>query len=154
MRKKKEEEPTEQEAEKKFKLKLEIKSGVDGIDNYLQETSTHFIEFDIKLMRMLVESLHRQSESIIHNLFRITNSEDETIPTLDEVKAEDTFSKLKIIISNAKEVKQFCDESLAIIEDIDESITKIKESNKPPKIDNSKNIFEEIQKKKRQEKLD
>lgn len=150
MAKKREEELQQEDEQKKFKLLLEIKSGVEGIDSYIQETTKHFLEFDIKLMRSLIESMSAQSERVVANLFRITNQEDETIPTLDTEKADLTFSKLKTIVANAKEIQKFCEESLTTIQEIDEAITEVKSKVKgEAKIDNSKNIFEELQRKRK-----
>lgn len=136
------------EPHKVFKVKLSLKSGVDGIDSYIDQTSEHFLEFDVTKINNIVTSLAEYSTAIVSRLFNISSVDDKMIPTLSDEKTAEVFSKLMNVVSNAKRVYELCEEAKSIIDDVENQVDEVKLENEPEdKAESKGNIFEDLKKK-------
>lgn len=150
MARRKKEEEIEVAPDKVFKVKLSLKSGVPGVDDYIQETSEHFLEFNITSLQRIVTTLSEYSVHAVNNLFRIVSVDDTTVPTLSEEKTEEVFGKLMTVVNNAKEVYRLCEEAKGVIDEVEGEVEEVKSETVQNDIQpQSKNIFEELQKKRR-----
>lgn len=136
------------EPHKVFKVKLSLKSGVDGIDSYIDQTSEHFLEFDVTKINNIVTSLAEYSTAIVSRLFNISSVDDKMIPTLSDEKTAEVFSKLMNVVSNAKRVYELCEEAKSIIDDVENQVDEVKLENEPEdRVESKGNIFEDLKKK-------
>lgn len=150
MARRKKEEEIEIAPDKVFKVKLSLKSGVPGVDDYIQETSEHFLEFNITSLQRIVTTLSEHSVHAVNNLFRIASADNPEIPSLSEERTEEVFAKLMVVVNNAKEVYRLCEEAKTIIDEVEGEVEEVRAETSPKKPENSKNMFEELQKKRRQ----
>ena len=150
MARKRKEEEVEIVPDKVFKVKLALKSGVPGVDAYIQETTEHFLEFNISTLQRIVTTLSDYSLHVVNSLFHIASADDQSIPTLSEEKTEEVFGKLMTVVSNAKEVFKLCEEAKTIIDEVEGKVEEVRsESTQQEPTPQAKNIFEELQKKRR-----
>lgn len=150
MARRKKEEEIEIIPDKVFKVKLSLKSGVPGVDDYIQETSEHFLEFNITSLQRIVTTLSEYSVHAVNNLFRIASVDDTSVPTLSEEKTEEVFGKLMTVVNNAKEVYRLCEEAKGVIDEVEGEVEEVRSETVQNDIQpQSKNIFEELQKKRR-----
>lgn len=130
-----------------FKLKLNLKSGIEGVDRFIQETKTHYLEFDIDDTGNKLMYLRESSERLIEYLMSITSVEDEGVPTLDGKLAEDIFNKLLLIVNNTSECLNLIKECESTLEDVKKDLEPVvgdsKKGNKVP----NETMFEKMQKK-------
>lgn len=150
MARKRKEEEVETIPDKVFKVKLSLKSGVDGVDTYIQETSEHFLEFNISSLQGMVTMLSEYSTGVVSRLFNIASADNPEIPSLSEERTEEVFAKLMVVVNNAKEVYRLCEEAKTIIDEVEGEVEEVRAETSPKKPENSKNMFEELQKKRRQ----
>lgn len=126
MARKRKEEEVEIIPDKVFKLRLSLKSGVDGVDNYIAETSQHFLEFNITALNEIITHLSDASIRAIDRLYHIASVDDPSIPQLDENKTNVVFEKLMQVVKNAKEVNRLCEEAKVIIDEVEGEVEEVK----------------------------
>lgn len=136
----------EETLQKVFKVKLNLTSGVGGIDRYLEETAETFLEFNITLLTLMVESLERQAGGTVDSLFRISRQDDPDVPLLKGEKSEEIFEELMDMVDKIKKAKELIDESKVTLEQVSQKVDDVTVKNGEERLKVSRNIFEEIQK--------
>lgn len=136
----------EETLQKVFKVKLNLTSGVGGIDRYLEETAETFLEFNITLLTLMVESLERQAGGTVDSLFRISRQDDPDVPLLKGEKSEEIFEELMNMVDKIKKAKELIDESKVTLEQVSQKVDDVTVKNGEERLKVSRNIFEEIQK--------
>lgn len=144
---KKEDKQEEKKPDVRFKLELSLKSGVDTVDSYIKETSSHFLEMNVDDVLRWVEQSSGQCDYITGNLFRITSLEDGSIPTMPDEKTEEIFQSILKVVENAKQASKLMSEGLGILEEVHSKVSGVMGS--MPKgekgVDSSANVFEQVQ---------
>ena len=144
---KKETKQEEVKPDVKFKLELSLKSGVDTIDSYIKETSSHFLEMNVDNVLRWTETSAEQCEFITKNLFSITTLEDLSIPTMPEEKTEELFQSILKVVENAKKASELMSEGLEILTEVHGKVEEVMGA--VPKgekgVDSSANVFEQVQ---------
>lgn len=144
---KKENTQEEKKPDVRFKLELSLKSGVDTVDSYIKETSSHFLEMNVDDVLGWVKQSSGQCDYITGNLFGITSLEDQSIPTMPEEKTEEIFQSILKVVENAKQASKLMSEGLGILEEVHSKVSEVMGS--MPKgekgVDSSANVFEQVQ---------
>jgi hypothetical protein len=137
----------EKKPDVRFKLELSLKSGVDTVDSYIKETSSHFLEMNVDDVLSWVKQSSGQCDYITGNLFRITSLADESIPTMPEEKTEEIFQSILKVVENAKQASKLMSEGLGILEEVHGKVSEVM-GNMPKGekgVNSLANVFEQVQ---------
>lgn len=128
----------------KFKLRLDLKTGVEEVDLYIYELHNYLANFETSSIKQMLIALDNIAFKMVDDLDSISEGDTDNLTILSDSKDSKVFDRLMTLVTKIKDFKEVC----AMAETLRPEIAERKEEVKKSRlvIDTTANPFEQIQK--------
>lgn len=128
--------------EKEFKIKPQLKSGVEEVDLYIFELHEYIKSFETSSIKKMLVAIDNVAQKIVDDLVLIAEGDTDSLSILSDDKESKVFDKISKIVEKVESWKKVSDMSEAMRPEVEE--IKSQEDAKV-NIDIHSNIFEQLQ---------